>query len=180
MEKPEVAFNINYGQAAAIAERNASRSICSALDIKLIEIDIDCSSLGSGDLVVKPELSCAPESDWWPYRNQLLITLCAMKAIEVGCTEILMGTVSSDQYHADGTEAFIKAISDLLALQEGTITVKSPALQLTSSELIKESGIPLELLAYAHSCHKSDIPCTNCRGCNKYYTTMRDIGFFNA
>ncbi|WP_251359110.1 7-cyano-7-deazaguanine synthase [Kangiella sp. TOML190] len=176
--KPDIAFNIDYGQNSAAAERNASKAICKDLGIQLVEIDIDCKSLGSGDLSGKPSINQAPESDWWPYRNQLLITLCCMKAVSMGCKQILIGTVQSDVYHADGTIEFIEKINQLISYQEGYIKIKAPAINLSATELIKKSKIPFNLLAWAHSCHKSVIPCTNCRGCNKYYATMQEIGFF--
>ncbi len=178
MCKPDIAFNINYGQKAAIAERKASNAICGELGITLIEIDVDCQHLGSGDLVARPELEHAPESDWWPYRNQLLITLCATKAIEIGCKTILIGSIQSDQYHADSTKGFIDRISDLLSFQEGALKVEAPAINMTASELIINSNIPKELLLWSHSCHKSNIPCGNCRGCNKHFNTLKALGYY--
>lgn len=177
--KPDVAFNINYGQKAAIAEREASKAVCEDIDIPLVEIDIDCTSLGSGDLAGKSSIAAAPESDWWPYRNQLLITLCAMKAVDMGCSKILIGTVKSDQYHSDGSQGFIKRINELVSYQEGNIKIEAPAIELSAVELVRKSNIPLEILAWSHSCHKSNIPCSNCRGCNKHYQTMKALGHYN-
>lgn len=178
MEKPDVAFNINYGQKAAEAERSASVAICEVLGIELIDIDVNCSSLGSGDLVGGAAISTAPESDWWPYRNQLLITLCVMKAVELGCSKLLIGTVKSDQYHTDGTKGFIRKISDLISYQEGGIIVEAPAIEKTTAELVTSSGIPFEILAWSHSCHKANVPCTNCRGCSKHFETLNELGFY--
>lgn len=179
MLRPDIAFNINYGQKPAIAERQATDAICKELNIRVINLDIDCTSLGSGDLSDNNAIDVAPESDWWPYRNQLLITLAAMKAVSLGCTKLLIGTVASDEYHLDGTGTFVKKINDLISYQEGNIQIEAPAIGLTATELIKESGIPFGLLAYSHSCHKSNIPCVNCRGCNKHYDTLRQLGIYN-
>ncbi len=33
----------------------------------------------------------------------------------------------------------------------------------------------MSLLKLAHSCHKSNIPCGNCRGCNKYHQTLTEL-----
>lgn len=176
--KPNYAFNIDYGQRAAQAERRASKALCEALNIELIEIDIDCTSIGSGDLVGTSAIAVAAESDWWPFRNQLLITLCATKALELRCSQIFIGAVASDGYHKDGTREFIKKINELVSYQEGGISIVAPGLNLTTTELINESGIPFDLLAWSHSCHKSDVPCTNCRGCNKHYTIMHELGVY--
>lgn len=180
MCKPDIAFNINYGQRSAKAENQAAKAVCDALGIVLVAINIDCSELGSGDLTGKSAIGLAPESDWWPFRNQLLITLCAMKAVEFGCSSILIGTVKSDQYHADGTQEFIKNISQLISNQEGGIKIVAPAINMSTAELIIKSDIPFELLAWSHSCHKANLPCTNCRGCNKHYSTLSELGYYDG
>ena len=43
---------------------------------------------------------------------------------------------------------------------------------MTTDELIKVSKIPLSILLCAHSCHKKNIPCGKCRGCNKYFLVV--------
>ena len=179
MRRPDFAFNINYGQKAANAERMASVAICRELGIKLVNIDVDCSNLGSGDLVTKTAAAVAPQSDWWPYRNQLLLTLCCMKALDYDCTDIEIGTVKSDGYHKDGTLDFVDKMNDLISYQEGNISINAPAISMTSVELIKTSNIPFSLLAWSHSCHKANQPCTNCRGCNKHYNTLKELGLYH-
>lgn len=180
MCKPDIAFNINYGQRAAEAEYRAARSVCDSLGINLISINVDCSELGSGDLAGKPTVELAPESDWWQFRNQLLITLCAMKAVEHKCSKIMIGTVKSDQYHTDGTPDFVQNINRLISNQEGGVKIEAPAIEMTAVELIKKSQIPFELLAWSHSCHKSNLPCASCRGCNKHYSTLKELGYYNG
>lgn len=118
----------------------------------------------------------APASDWWPYRNQLLVTLVAMKAIGLGVTTLLIGTVRSDDSHRDGTPEFVNAVSALLALQEGGMTLNAPAIELSTTELARLSDVPPGVLAWAHSCHKADVACGNCRGCNKYFEVLRELG----
>lgn len=180
MCKPDIAFNINYGQRAAEAEKQAAKAVCDVVGIELVTINVDCSELGSGDLTGKSAIDLAPKSDWWPFRNQLLITLCAMKAVEFRCLKLLIGTVKSDQYHADGTPDFIININQLMSIQEGGVKVEAPAINMTAVELIKSSCIPFELLAWSHSCHKANVPCTNCRGCNKHYSTLNELGYYDG
>jgi 7-cyano-7-deazaguanine synthase len=117
VERPEYAININYGQRAAKAERIAAGAVCSSLNITLIEVDIDCSVLGSGDLRGTEVLEIGSESDWWPFRNQLIITLAVAKAVELGCTALLIGTVASDGHHRDGTVEFIRLMNELVTKQ---------------------------------------------------------------
>lgn len=176
-KRPDIAFTLNYGQLAAQAEIEASRTICQQLDIPHHVIEIDCRQLGSGDMAGIQADNLAPASDWWPYRNQMLVTLAAMKAISFGVTHLWLGTVKSDGFHKDGSPEFMAAISYLLALQEGGMVVEAPAIELSTAELVRQSGIPAGLLAWAHSCHKSHLACGSCRGCNKYMEVFLEVGY---
>ncbi|NWD69158.1 7-cyano-7-deazaguanine synthase [Pseudomonas gingeri] len=175
-KRPDVAITLNYGQLAAKAEIVASRAICQHLGIPHHVLEIDCRHLGSGDMAGSHADDLAPASDWWPYRNQMLVTLAAMKAISFGVTNLWLGTVKSDGFHQDGSPEFMDAISRLLSLQEGGMVVEAPAIHMTTAELVRTSGIPAGYLAWAHSCHKADVPCGNCRGCNKYFEVFDEVG----
>ncbi|MDD5299421.1 MAG: 7-cyano-7-deazaguanine synthase [Gallionella sp.] len=176
-KKPDFALTIDYGQLAAAAEIAASATICKRLGILHNIIRIDCSSLGSGDMAGTVTNIHAPASDWWPYRNQLLVTLAAMRAIELGANRLLIGTVRSDGTHKDGTKEFIERLTSLLMCQEGEIIVEAPAINMSTADLIRHSCIPSGYLAWAHSCHKSNVACGNCRGCNKYFEVYDEIGY---
>lgn len=173
--RPEVGFTIDYGQLAAEAEITASRVICGRLGIEHHVLHLDCRSLGSGDMAGTQPDSCAPASDWWPFRNQLLITLAAMKAIGLGVNELLIGTVRSDGSHADGTPAFVARINALLSGQEGGIRISAPAISMTTTELVRKAKVPHSLLGWAHSCHKANVACGSCRGCNKYFEVLQEL-----
>jgi 7-cyano-7-deazaguanine synthase len=67
-------------------------------------------------------------------------------------------------------------MSALLAVQEGGLTVSAPAIGMSTVDLVRQSGVPLEILAWAHSCHKADVACGACRGCNKYFEVLRELG----
>ena len=166
--RPEIGITLDYGQLAAEAEVSASKAICKRLEIQHYVVSIDCRAVGSGDMAGAQADAHAPASDWWPYRNQMLVTLAAMKAISLGVTTLYLGTVKSDGSHRDGTPEFIGAISRLMALQEGGMTVEAPAIELSTAELVRKAGVPRDMLAWAHSCHKSNVACGRCRGCNKY------------
>ena len=80
--RPNLCITVDYGQRAAQGEIRASAAVCEALNLKHRILNIDCSSLGSGDMSGSPALSLAPASEWWPFRNQLLITLASAAAIQ--------------------------------------------------------------------------------------------------
>jgi len=176
-KRPELAFSIDYGQLSAPAELQAARAITKELNIEHHTIELDCSSLGTGDMAGSEPYKDAPASDWWPYRNQLLVTLTAMKAISLDVTHIWFGTVKSDWHHRDGTPEFFELMNGLMAYQEGGLIVEAPAINLTTQELIKKSMIPKEYLAFAHSCHTANVACGKCRGCNKYFEVYEELGY---
>lgn len=173
--QPEVAVTIDYGQRAAEAEISASSVVCCDLGIEHLIVRVDCSSLGSGDMAGKIANLYAAESDWWPYRNQMLITLSAMKVISLDVSRLLIGTVRTDQGHKDGTQAFVKAVNAVMMLQEGSLKVLAPAINFTTPELIRKSGVKMDQLGWAHSCHKANTPCCECRGCNKHFEVLQAL-----
>lgn len=175
--RPELAITIDYGQQAAEAEIAASSAVCGAINIRHCILSVDCSSVGSGDIAGTGALDLAPSSDWWPYRNQLLITLAGTKAVSINLSRLLIGTVKSDGSHRDGTSEFVGRICQLMACQEGSLLVEAPAIDITTVELIRKCRIPPGLLAWAHSCHKANVPCSQCRGCNKYLQTYEELGY---
>jgi 7-cyano-7-deazaguanine synthase len=174
-KKPKYAFTIDYGQKAAKSEIKAASQVAKLLNIKHHIISIDCSSLGSGDMSGGKQLDIAPISEWWPYRNQLLVTLACMKGVVLKINELLVGSVLTDASHADGTMGFYDSISNLISLQEGSISISVPAIKMTTVELIEKSKIPLSILLWAHSCHTSNQPCMHCNGCKKYLYTLQQL-----
>lgn len=171
--QPGCAITINYGQRPAEGEIRAAGAVCKALDIEHLVIHADISSLGSGDLVGLPQVSNAPATEWWPYRNQFLLTVAAMKCLSLDIPELMIGALKTDGFHADGTAEFVRRMNDLFSLQEGELKVIAPAIDLTAAELVQESQAPHSLMAWSHSCHAAAYACGYCRGCRKHYETMQ-------
>ena len=174
--RPEVSITMDYGQRAAQSEIKAAATVSKILGMNHHVIRIDCSSLGSGDLVGTKPSNVAPVSEWWPYRNQMIVTMALMKAIQLDVNELMVGSVKTDAQHADGTVEFYDKLSNLVAMQEGGICVTAPAIGMTTAELVKASGIPENILLYAHSCHTSNQPCGKCHGCMKYMYVKDQLG----
>lgn len=175
--RPEVGITVAYGQRAAQAEVRAAAEVCKALGIEHYVIEANLSALGSGDLAGTAPATLAPVSEWWPFRNQMLITLAAMKAVTLDVNKLLIGSLRTDGAHADGKLEFVSAMSAVLRCQEGEMTLEAPAIKLSGAELIKTSGVPTGLLAWAHSCHVANEACGMCRGCRKHYETLEELGF---
>ncbi|MCG7509197.1 7-cyano-7-deazaguanine synthase [Mesorhizobium sp. IRAMC:0171] len=175
--RPSLAITIDYGQKPAKAEIDAATQVAKLLNIRHEIIYVDCSSLGSGDMAGTSPSSVAPVSEWWPFRNQLLITLAGMAAVRSSIGKLYIGALATDDLHADGRAEFVEGISSLMANQEGSITVEAPAIGLDAVTLVKTSGIPQEVLAWAHSCHTGDYACGRCRGCAKHFHTWKALGW---
>jgi 7-cyano-7-deazaguanine synthase len=170
--RPNFAITIDYGQKPSAGEISAARAICLALDIEHVVIHADIAALGSGDMAGTAPSSLAPASEWWPYRNQFLITLAAMKCHTLGISDLMIGALKSDNFHADSTLPFYAQLNQLLELQEGSLKITTPAIHLTAVELVKASKIPEEVVAWSLSCHVNDVACGFCRGCQKHFETM--------
>lgn len=172
-KRPALVINVDYGQRPAAAERQAARMVSQELGIPLETVQIDLSSLGSGTLLGTPALPGAPTPEWWPYRNQLLLTFAAAVALRYpGIDTIWIGSVREDQINGDGSPEFRQAISALMKLQEGGIGVDAPAAHLSASELVEVSGVPADVLGWTHSCFLSNEPCLECRGCAKHLSVL--------
>lgn len=176
-KRPTLAIFVDYGQLPAKAEEAASRAAAETIGLKYEVIRADCSALGSGDLAGKPASGIAPVPEWWPFRNQLILTIAGAVALRAGEEELMIGALRTDGEHADGRAAFIDQISKLMAMQEGGLRVSAPAIAFSAPELVTVSAIPKSVLAWAHSCHKSNLACGACRGCVKHYETWKALGW---
>jgi 7-cyano-7-deazaguanine synthase len=174
--RPAVVITIDYGQLPAAAEIRAAEAVAGVLELEHHIVRTDLRSLGSGDMAGSAALLMATVPEWWPFRNQMLITLAAMKAVAIGVERLLIGTLKTDERHADGRASFIAGMDAVLQLQEGAIALEAPAISLTAVELMRQSGVPMEILSWAHSCHVADYACGMCRGCRKHYETLQELG----
>jgi 7-cyano-7-deazaguanine synthase len=172
LERPSVGLFVDYGQAAARAERRAAKQIQVAAAIEWAELAIDCTPIA-------PERYVGGSLDmsrWWPYRNQLIVTFGAAWAILEGADEILIGTVATDgEQHRDGTPWFVASLDDLLSGQEGGIRLRAPAIELTTEQLCRNAGTSRTYLAATYSCHIGSYPCGECGGCLKRADVLRGL-----
>ena len=176
--RPDHCLTIDYGQVAAEAELRAATEVARTLGLPATVIRVPAGAVGSG-LMAPSGQTDVPEGiapEWWPFRNQLLITLAAAWGVTRGVTELLLGTVATDgARHRDGTEEFRASIDSLVSLQEGGIRVHAPAATMDAAELLSVSGVPESVLAWTHSCHRANLPCTQCPGCVKRGETLHAV-----
>lgn len=169
MLKPDKLVFFDYGQRPAKGEERASRAVAAAVGIDLDVRRIDLSAFGHGTMSVSgaPLASESKAPEFWPYRNQMLITLVAMTYAAEPLTEISVGTVVGDDAHPDGSREFVSAIDGLVGLQSG-VRVLAPAINMTTPQLVRKAGVPKSVLGWTFSCHTGEWACGSCRGCNKH------------
>lgn len=176
--RPSACLTINYGQKAANAEIQSSAIICNRLGLKHVTLVVPLDDLGTGTMSRDGNQGVHNSSEFWAFRNQFLVTIAAMYAFKFQYDEVNIGTVLSDKArHKDGTGEFIFMLNNLIQMQEGEIVVKAPAQKITSAELIIRSKIPSSTLAWAHSCHISNIACGRCNGCIKHSEILSELGW---
>lgn len=175
--RPEQMLFIDYGQRPAEAEQRAATQIARLLGLSLTTLNLDLRPLGGGLLLNEQARPDAPSPEWWPYRNQFLVTAGAAIALQRGLSQVLIGTVLGDgDRHADGTAAFYAALNELLRLQEGNMSVAAPGIDRTTEELVAASGLGADVLGWTVSCHRSNLPCGDCPGCWKRARVLRAAG----
>jgi 7-cyano-7-deazaguanine synthase len=175
MCKPDLLLTVDYGHRSAKGEYRASVAVARELGLQHEVFTVDIGPLGAGTLVGLAPMSDELPPESWPYRNQFLVTLAAMRVAKSGGGTVIIGTVRGDRAHHDGRPEFIKSLDRLLATQQPTVKLAAPAMHMSAEELIRASGVPHPLLGWTFSCHTSPIACGECRGCLKHIETLQNV-----
>jgi 7-cyano-7-deazaguanine synthase len=106
LARPALCLAVDYGQRSAAGELRAAAAVSRALSLHLSTLTLDLRGLGGGLLKDEDALPGAPSPEWWPYRNQILVTAAASIALQAGLPEVITGTVAGDgSRHIDGRPA---------------------------------------------------------------------------
>lgn len=174
--RPELGLTIDYGQRPAEAEIRAAKVIADHLGFDHAVLRIDLTAVGAGLLVGAAGTSGAPTPEWFPFRNQLLVSLASAYAVTRGFDEIILGTVRGDgARHVDGTPEFAQALDRVTQMQEGQIRVSAPYADADPRELILGCGLPVGVLRWTHSCHTGVLACGTCPGCERRRTLLASL-----
>lgn len=171
--RPELCITFDYGQVTASREIRVSKSICKTLKLTHRSYRVNLKRFGAGIMTGTRHGLAGHAPEWWPYRNQILITMGAMIGFNCGAQELLIGCVRTDRQHKDGNPKFIRAMDKVLREQEGSMRLNAPAISLSTQKLIDVTQTPIEVLALSFSCHVSNYPCGQCRGCKKNSMALR-------
>ena len=176
IEGPTHALFIDYGQVPAKAEWAAAQDVARHLSLDVERLCVDVSSVGSGLLASTPQMPGAPTPEWFPFRNQFLVTIAAAHAAKHGLGAVLLGVVAGDgDRHSDGTAQFVSTLDSLVRDQEGHVRVLAPQITTPARELLVRSNLPPEVLSQTHSCHASNDPCGECPGCRRRDETLTRV-----
>lgn len=167
-KKPEIALLINYGQVTFEAEQKAASEIAYSTNIPLITHSLKLDLVGSGTLAGEELSHHNLYSEFWPFRNQLLLTIALIFAVKNDFGHVMIGLTKSDDLFKDNSDLFIRKMDDLSMFQEYKVKISAPAIEYSVQELVRFSKIPMNLLAWAHSCNTSNLPCGKCPSCQKY------------
>ncbi len=176
LERPTACLAVDYGQVTARGELAAARGVADSLGLTLDTVEVDCAAVGSGLLHGSRAASAAPSAEWWPYRNQLLVTLAAAWALPRDLDEVIVAAVATDGFHRDGQAEFFAQLDSLIAYQEGELRVSAPAIGKSTVDLVREARIGKDVLGWTFSCHRSVPACGDCPGCNKRRATFAELG----
>jgi 7-cyano-7-deazaguanine synthase len=178
--QPSLCLFIDYGQRPARAEQRAAEVVSEALGLPLVSRTFDLSSFGGGLLHdSQAMLPGAPSPEWWPFRNQFLVTAAAAVALQHGLGKVIVGSVKGDgDRHVDGSEVFYRTLDKLISMQEQNIRVSAPALTMSTEELVAHAGLDQRVLGWTVSCHRTNIACHECPGCWKREQVFDKLGIF--
>jgi 7-cyano-7-deazaguanine synthase len=181
LERPRLCVAIDYGQRSAQGELRAATAICRQLELPFTELRLDLGGLGGGLLLGEHPLPNAPSPEWWPFRNQILVTAAAGIALRDGLASVTVGSVLGDgDRHVDGRADFYDALDHLLSIQEGGIRVRVPAIEESTVDLLRRSGLGEDILGWTVSCHRASYPCGACPGCWKRHTVLTELGLHSS
>ncbi len=168
MIRPSVALFVDHGQNALNAERRASQSAAHDVGASFDEQRVHLRAVQLGETAGGTALADSPTPEWFPFRNQLLITVAAIVAASAGAQRIAIGITADDRIrHLDGSAEFVENIGRLVKRQERGIEVVAPAIDLEATELIERSGIDERSARMSFSCHRADLACGRCSSCVK-------------
>lgn len=167
IHRPDLLVTLDYGHLPAAGEITAAKQIAETLELDHTVLTARLTEFGRGEMAGMRASNSDQVPEHWPFRNQMLVTLAAMKYADMGFTEIMLGTVVSDCVHSDGTPDFIARLNDLIGVQIPGLQITAPAIGMSTRQLVEASGLASDALGWCFSCHRASIACGSCRGCTK-------------
>ena len=157
---------VNYGQPSYHGEWLAVKNLLKSLDLPPIR-PVNVSSIGQlgYDALKKERLHI--ETQYYPSRNTLLLTLASILAYKNGANNILIGLVKDTaQVFADCSEQYVQKINFLLKLEHPKMEVRAPFITISKLDAVKESLDFGFNPSVTFCCNRfSDHHCWSCPSC---------------
>lgn len=187
-----LALTFDYGQKAALRERQVAQYHCRRLGIRheILELPwlkrIGTSSLQSGDIPVGDKVDIGnfevskqtAKSVWVPNRNGLFIEVAACYADALGLRPIVVGFNAEEAAtFPDNSAAFVEAINQSLKFStQGRAQVYAPVINLTKLEI---AALAKELFPWHElwSCYQDgERLCGICESCQRLRRAITHSG----
>lgn len=183
-----IAVHFDYGQRTEKKERECFLQICKILQIQKYFIldthfiaQIGGSALTDTNLQIrKNSLNKDMPNTYVPFRNGIFLSIAGAIAEKENCEAIFIGVVEEDSSgYPDCTNEFIANIQQ--AINSGTsdnfnVTIKTPLINLTKTEIVQKAVEMDVRLEYTWSCYENnDEACGVCDSC-----LLRLNGFHKA
>lgn len=161
---------VDYGQAAAVQERDAAKQFCASFGVELKTLKVRDMGRLTSNALTSPNLSPNP---LFPHRNLFLLVVAGVVAHEGGYLGIAMGIHETPRY-PDCSAAFVKGAQDTLSLSIGQdVTIVAPFLKLSKGQIVgvaKRLGISL---GDTYSCLRGEERhCGRCESCVERHAAL--------
>ncbi len=184
------ALHLNYGQRTQSKELECYNKLCDYYNVKhrlIVDVNhlsaIGGSSLTDSNIEVpkgSDEVSAEIPNSYVPFRNANILAIAVSWAEVVGAKALFIGATQVDfSGYPDCREEFFDAFQKVINFgtkPETQITIKTPIINYSKSEIVSkaiEINVPLE---YTWSCYKNDEKaCGECDSC-----ILRLKGFASA
>jgi len=184
-----VPIHINYGQTTYSGEKRAIEEVTLALGkLNSPPIFVDIPGLrevGSGSLTGQtPSTQYSfdkwNESEFFPNRNMILISIAASYAYKLRIDKIAVGVVGENSY-ADTKSAFIKSIAATLSKSLSHFEIVAPFVDKSRAVVLDQArilNVPIEI---TFSCNSlGERHCLLCNSCLDREYALKSLGKQNA
>ena len=185
-----IALHVNYGQRTESRERQAAVAVAGHLGAaEFLEVDISYLHLFGGSSLTDPSrevrdydpgASGIPDT-YVPFRNANLLAIATSCAEAKGASAIFTGVQAQDYSgYPDCRPEFIRAFQNVVDLgtrDDTRITIRTPFVNMTKSEILREGirlGVPYHL---TWSCYRSsERACGRCGSCHFRLAAFAEAG----
>lgn len=179
------AINIDYGQRAAVRERDAAKNLCKKLEIPLFELSLDIFKTFDKNALTNSSINLATNMDindrdacletaknvWVPNRNGVFLNLAAAVAENLGAKYVIPGFNKEEATtFPDNSKDYMSALDNAFSFStQNGVKVKCYTVDMTKPEIYKLGktlGMDEEAIWYCYE--DGEKPCGVCESCLRF------------